>query len=89
MNDFSRQSAPVGQLLGSEQLPGLLSAAEVCQILEISGRTLLRYEQRGLLHPLRFSMRMKRYRIEDISAFIDKAILPTFALNPYSALKRL
>ncbi len=50
----------------------LLTRQEVANALRIHTRTLARWEEKGLLKPLKFSARAIRYRKEDVERLISE-----------------
>lgn len=48
----------------------LLSRNQVAEMFGVSTRTIARWEERDLLHPIRVTSRLLRYRREDIEALI-------------------
>ncbi len=45
----------------------LLSRHQVAKILGISNATIKRYDQRGLLQPIRIGSRLVRYKLADVT----------------------
>lgn len=51
--------------------PVLLTRREAAKVLNVTTRTLERWERAGRLSPLR-NGRLVRYRVEDVQAFFDR-----------------
>jgi len=49
----------------------LLSRKAVAAFIGVSVMTIKRYEQKGMLHPLKLSERLVRYRPEEIERFLE------------------
>jgi excisionase family DNA binding protein len=54
-----------------QNTPDLLTKAELADYLQVSVKTLERWEKDGLLHPIRLS-RSVRYRRDDVEALIAR-----------------
>lgn len=50
----------------------LLSRLEVAEVFNISTRTVARWEEKGLLKPIRITSRLIRYQKRDIDALIEE-----------------
>jgi excisionase family DNA binding protein len=50
----------------------LLTRQEVATALRVHTRTLARWEEKGLIKPLKFSARSIRYRQEDVDRLIEE-----------------
>ncbi len=50
----------------------LLTRTEVATALRVHPRTLARWEEKGLIKPLKFSARSIRYRWEDVERLIEE-----------------
>ncbi len=50
----------------------LLSRKAVAALIGVSTMTLKRWEKRGMLHPLKLSERLVRYRPEEIEKFLEE-----------------
>lgn len=48
----------------------LLTRQQVAEALQVNPRTIARWEEKGLLKPLKFSARSIRYRKEDVERWI-------------------
>jgi predicted site-specific integrase-resolvase len=53
--------------------PKLLSRKDVAGMLDLSVRTVTRYQQQGMIRPILFNSRLVRYRYEDVMEFINQA----------------
>jgi DNA-binding transcriptional MerR regulator len=51
---------------------GYLKASDVCKILQITDRTLIRWDQAGRTVPLRLPNGYRRYRRQDIVALLSE-----------------
>jgi predicted DNA-binding transcriptional regulator AlpA len=50
----------------------LLDAKQLGAMLGLSRRTLTRYEEAGMLHPVKLNKRVIRYRLADVDAMLEK-----------------
>lgn len=50
----------------------LLTRTEVAMALRVHPRTLARWEEKGIIKPLKFSARSIRYRQEDVERLIEE-----------------
>lgn len=50
----------------------LLNQKQACEYLNISRSTILRWEEKGILSPIRTSGRHRRYKIEELDSWIGK-----------------
>jgi DNA-binding transcriptional MerR regulator len=50
------------------KIPPLLTAKQVAQILQVTPRTLLKYQQQGWLQPVDSKTPIKRYRRKDLES---------------------
>lgn len=50
----------------------LLTRQQVAEALQVNPRTIARWEEKGLLKPLKFSARSIRYRWEDVERLIEE-----------------
>ncbi len=50
----------------------LLSPKQLGDMLQVSRRTLARYETAGLLHPIKLNKRVIRYALSDVDQMLEK-----------------
>jgi hypothetical protein len=68
-------------------LPELLTRREAAELLRVNPRTLLRYEQQGLLTPIRLNSRVTRYQQKDLEQFLARASRGTGSEEPNAKRK--
>lgn len=59
----------------------LLTQKEACKYLNVSRTTILRWESKGVITPIRTTGRHRRYRIEDLDQLLDKKPTPSKTKN--------
>ena len=56
----------------SDQDKKLLTRSQVAEALQVHPRTIARWEEKGLLKPLKFSARCVRYRLQDVEQLVEE-----------------
>ncbi len=53
-------------------IPALLSRRQVAALLQVSSKTVYRFERRSLLTPVRVTQRLVRYSADEVRKLINK-----------------